>query len=292
MAKIAYQKKKFGVESLQRIMVASNIIHEYAAKHYNLTLRQLYYQFVARGFVENTERSYKNLGNLINDARLCGYLDWEAIEDRTRNVRSRQHWTNPAEVINAARHSYHIDMWANQVYRPEVWIEKDALLNAVERVCSRLDVPYMACRGYTSQSEEWRAGMRFARQIKNGQRPVVIYLGDHDPSGIDMTRDHRDRLKLLTGGSSVEVIRIALNMDQINKFNPPPNPAKLTDSRAIDYIRKFGMTSWELDALSPDTIGAMVEKQIVGLRDELAWEEREEELEDGRRKLEKALAGL
>lgn len=81
------------------------------------------------------------------------------------------------------------------------------------------------------------------------ERRVILHLGDHDPSGIDMTRDISDRLELF--GADVEVKRIALNWDQIDEFTPPPNPAKLSDSRAGAYIAEYGDESWELDALEP-----------------------------------------
>ena len=94
-------------------------------------------------------------------------------------------------------------------------------------VAERLRVPYFACRGYVSQSESFAAGVRFADHFRRRQTPIVFHLGDHDPSGIDMTRDNADRLHLFAG-QRVEVRRLALNMEQIEEFNPPPNPAKET----------------------------------------------------------------
>ena len=49
-----------------------------------MTVRQIYYQLVARGHVENTVRSYDNVQALINNARLAGLLDWDSMEDRER----------------------------------------------------------------------------------------------------------------------------------------------------------------------------------------------------------------
>ena len=115
----------------------------------------------------------------------------------------------------------------------------------------------MACKGYLSASEAWRAGLRFQRAIDRGKRPVLLHLGDHDPSGIDMTRDNGDRLGefVLQG---VEVRRIALNMDQVQEHNPPPNPAKEDDSRFRGYRELYGEESWELDALRQNTIGDII----------------------------------
>lgn len=262
--------RKFSPDSLVLLVNSTHIIDEYRTNGYTLTLRQLYYQHVARGFIENTERSYKRLGSVINDGRLAGLIDWSAIEDRTRFLRSNSHWTSPGSIIRAARNSYRINMWQNQFYQVEVFVEKDALLNAIERVCQELDVPYMACRGYTSQSEEYVAAKRMAAHRENGRQPYVLYLGDHDPSGIDMTRDHKERLEMLSGGE-VTINRVALNMNQIEEHDPPPNPTKLTDSRAQGYIDKYGQECWELDALSPNLIGELIRKEILRLRDEDAY---------------------
>lgn len=268
--KIAYIEKRFNTKSKALIAHANAIIQEYISKGYELTLRQLYYQFVARDIIPNTLRDYKNLGNVINDGRLAGLISWEAIVDRTRNLVSNAHWETPSDIIEACARQFQIDKWAEQPYRVEVWIEKDALIGVIERACKELDVSFFSCRGYTSQSELWAAGMRLKRFKRDGQKPIVIHLGDHDPSGKDMTRDIEDRLKLFVG-EEVPVIRIALNMDQIKKYAPPPNPAKLTDSRATGYIKEFGDSSWELDALDPEVLHALIEKNVLKFRDEKLW---------------------
>lgn len=268
----AYVEKDFGEEAMKMILAANKIIEEYERAGYSLTLRQLYYQFVARGLLANADANYKKLGTLVSDGRLAGLISWTAIEDRTRNLRGINTLESPAEAVRVARESYAIDLWHNQDWRPEVWIEKEALVGVIGGICAKLRVDFFACRGYNSQSEQWRAGQRFARYIQKGQRPIVFHLGDHDPSGIDMTRDNRDRLSLFAG-QPVTVIRLALNMPQIEQYGPPPNPAKLSDSRAADYIRQYGDSSWELDALSPDVISKLIESAILRLRDPAKWEE-------------------
>jgi len=286
MPKITYISKRFRTGTLATIATANDIIEEYAAQGYDLTLRQLYYQMVARGYIENSERSYKNFGNTIDDGRLAGLIDWSRIVDRTRNLRQNSHWRNPAEIMRSAAHSFQIDKWKSQPYRVETWVEKDALIGVISTVCSRLDVPYFACRGYTSQSEMWAAAQRLMHYREMGQTPVILHLGDHDPSGIDMTRDIIDRLGLFSGG--VEVERLALNWDQIEEHNPPPNPAKLTDSRAEVYVAQYGLESWELDALDPATIASLVEDAVARFRDNDLWAEALKEEQTGLRQLKQA----
>ena len=284
MARIKYVDRNFSEASLAVIWQADEIIGAYQEAGYRLTLRQLYYQFVARGLLPNKDTEYKRLGSIINDARLAGLIDWLALEDRTRELESNPHWNGVGHIIDSCAQQYRIDLWKRQPTRVEVWIEKEALAGVVDRICTDLDVPYLSCRGYLSQSEAWVAGQRFLRYEDAGQQVVVLHLGDHDPSGIDMTRDNAARLA--TFGCDAEVRRIALNMDQIEALRPPPNPAKITDSRATGYIDRFGRSSWELDALDPQAIADLIERNVAELRDVALWNEDVQEQDDGRQRLE------
>lgn len=263
--------KNFRGDSLSLIQTAGSIIEDYAGQGYVLTLRQLYYQFVSRDIIPNSEKSYKRLGGLVTDARMAGLLPWDGIEDRGRGVKPWLIEESIDSILSDLPHEYAADFWAEQEYYVEVWVEKEALSNVVQRACMPLRVPYMACKGYLSASEAYRSGKRFQEQEAKGKRPLVIHLGDHDPSGIDMTRDNRDRLGLFSG-YDVEVRRIALNRDQIDRYRPPPNPAKVTDSRAADYIARHGRTSWELDALEPKVVVDLISNTIRPLIDEDAWQ--------------------
>lgn len=265
-----FQEIKFRASSLALIAQANEIIASYQARGFTLTLRQLYYQFVSRDLIQNKQSEYKRLGKVINDARIGGKLDWAAIEDRTRNVKTPSVWDSPASIIRAVASQYQEDPWKDQTYRPEVWIEKDALVGVIEGVCKELRVPYFACRGYASQSEIYDAGKRFRSVGRAGQRPVVLHLGDHDPSGLDMTRDLGDRLSMFAG-RTVEVRRLALNMSQIEEYDPPPNPAKDTDARFEGYQNEFGDSSWELDALDPDVISDLIRSELETVIDAAEW---------------------
>ncbi len=274
MSCITYREKKFRAETLSLIEDANDILVEYQAQGFVLTLRQLYYQFVARAIIENTERSYKRLGSVVNDARLAGLIDWDHLTDRTRELRSTSHWTSPAEIIEACASGFNIDKWENQDHRIEVWVEKDALIDVVRQACEPLDIPHFSCRGYVSQSEMWVAAGRIVDYSIEGKSPVIIHLGDHDPSGIDMSRDIEDRLQMFLGkytGGTLCFERIALNMDQVDEYSPPPNPAKVTDSRFNIYRRSFGNDSWELDALEPSVIMNLIGEKVGSFLEPRAW---------------------
>lgn len=299
MPKKCYVPKKFNALHQDIIDKANQIIASYAAQGYDLTLRQLYYQFVSRDWFPdawkdpktgstNNNRSYDKLGGIISDARRAGLVDWDSIVDRTRNVRKPPTWAGPAAIVAACAKQFSIDFWANQHYRPEVWIEKDALVGVLETACEPWKCAYFSCRGYTSDSEIWAAAQRLKNYVANGQTPVVFHLGDHDPSGVDMSRDISDRINLFASGCvhKIEVKRIALTMDQVEEHSPPPNPAKSTDCRYKAYEEKYGDESWELDALNPETITALINAEMEEIVDKDAWADSEEKQAEGRRLLD------
>lgn len=308
MPRIEYAGKTFNVEATAIVDLANQIIAEYAAQGFNLTLRQLYYQFVSRDAFPakwadketgstNNERSYKKLGDIISDARMAGLIDWEAIIDRTRSLRALNHWKHPADIMQACASQFRIDLWKNQEWRPEVWVEKDAAIGVVENICNKWRVPYFSCRGYTSQSAMWEASQRLLGKARKGTAPFIIHLGDHDPSGVDMSRDVEERVRAFivhhspTAARAFQFKRIALNMDQVEQYTPPPNPTKVTDSRAQGYIAKFGHECWELDALEPADVATLIEDEIMPLINLSEWESLVEREEAHKANLAKVASG-
>ena len=272
--------------------MADQVIEEYQAEGYDLTVRQLYYQMVARDFIPNNDREYKKLISLLTNARMGGHIDWSAIVDRGRNPAKPPEWDSPASIVAAAAEQYRVDRWAGQERYVEVWCEKDALSSVLEPVCDRMHVVFMANRGYSSSTALYDAGKRFKGKIDRDIWPALLYLGDHDPSGMDMTRDVKDRVGAFAGELGIEVRRLALNYDQIIEYAPPPNPAKLSDSRAGAYIAEYGPESWELDALEPQVLDDLVSAAILDLRDDEKYNEQMEREEAHRDMIRRAADGL
>ncbi len=307
MPKIRYDfSKRFTVQTLDVIDTANAILEEYDKQGFSLTLRQLYYKFVARKLFPadrkwsnvngkwrrdpngtiNADPNYDWLGQIMSEARMCGLVDWDFMVDRTRRVRTLQHFDGATDALKKLASWYHVDMWENQVIRPEVWVEKDAMIGILEPICQEFDVPFFSCRGYTSQSEMWRAAMRLKNHHDMGYTTHIIHFGDHDPSGVDMSRDIFDRIETFMGGT--EFTRVALTMDQVREYNPPPDPAKITDSRCKAYIEKYGHQSWELDALEPVTLHQLVRDSVTALLDQKTWDDdvgRKNEVKDRLTKL-------
>ncbi len=264
--KECFRSKKFNPASLALIERCDSIITKYAAQGLRLTLRQLYYQLVSANEITNEEKSYKNLGSLVSDARLAGLLDWESIEDRVRQPRTPSEWDSVEDIVESAAYAYRLPRWKGQRFYVELWVEKDALAGVLAPLASEYHVTMMVNRGYSSQSAMHESGKRFKRAQDDGKDLVLFYLGDHDPSGEDMVRDVGDRLEMF-GVRDLLVQKLALTMDQIRQYNPPPNPAKLSDSRAAKYVQKFGTSSWEVDALPPNVLAAIIRGAFKGVVD-------------------------
>jgi len=237
---------------------ANTILESYDAEGYRLTLRQLYYQLVARNIIPNIVSEYAKLSNVMVAARMCGHTDWNFLEDRLRIPYLEYAVNGVEEALEDTINQYKRDRQEGQDSLIEIWTEKDAVSNILKRVSKWYHVRLLVNRGYSSCSAMYRAAERFKLEAKP---TVVLYVGDHDPSGLDMIRDIEDRLFEFET-EKLEVVHVALTMEQIEEFHPPPNPAKVTDPRATGYIARHGESSWELDALSPSDLERIVREAV------------------------------
>lgn len=260
--KETFKEKNFRSDSLALITHCDEVIEEYLGQGLRLTLRQLYYQLVTKNIIKNEERSYKNLSNLVSDARLSGMLDWDAIEDRIRVPRIPSEWPNIQDLVDSALYSYRLPRWETQENYIELWVEKDALAGVLRPLAHQYHVSMMVNRGYSSQSAMYEASKRYLNQSDNKIFRVILYLGDFDPSGEDMVRDIEDRMRIFGCGDEFEVRKIALTLSQVKKYNPPPNPTKHSDPRSKEFIAKYGASSWEVDAINPKELSRIIKKEI------------------------------
>src|SRR3954462_140706 len=306
-----------------------SIVNTYSRKGYVLTLRQLHYQLVSRNWIINHDTAYKKLGSILDDCRYAGVIDWSAIEDRGRVPYLPYYADDAADAVEDITASFRINRQEGQTNYVELWTEKDALSGILKRTTQKYHVQLVVNKGYTSSSAIYGAYERVVESILNSQKVNILYFGDHDPSGLDMIRDIRDRLSFfLSRGDTLRaserfnslvedwwinsgndiydlvsmkfceekvlklmndddneglfddfnagkvayylfdnelftVRAIGLTMDQIEEHLLPLNPTKMTDSRAANYVKEFGRTCWEVDALNPETLTEIVEYNIT-----------------------------
>lgn len=251
------------------------IVADFRADGLTLTLRQLHYQLVTRNWIINHDTAYKKLGTILDDLRYSGEIDWDAIEDRGR-VPYLPYWVRGVDhAIQDTIEQYRLNLQDGQENHVEVWTEKDALSGILRRVTNPYHVRLVVNKGYTSSTAIYSAYQRFVAAMEDHKRITVLYFGDHDPSGLDMVRDIKERLEFMfiNGDNNhlfdflevselFKVVHIGLTKAQIRQYDPPPNPTKLTDTRSGKYIQQHGRTCWEVDALNPRTLIAIVEQHI------------------------------
>jgi hypothetical protein len=282
-------------ESKTRLAVVGGIVQGYADENITLTLRQLYYQLVAKAIIPNSQREYKRLGDLLSKARLAGLIDWDAIEDRARVPVVWRCYDSVQQCVEEAADGFALQRWKTQPEYVELWCEKDALSSVLRPICAELFVTLMVNRGYSSSSAMYESRNRIQRkrldESGNEREVHVLYLGDFDPSGEDMVRDIRDRFEMF-GVEDMSVTKVALNPDQVSRWKLPPNPAKMSDSRAAGFVEEHGGQSYEVDAIPPKDLQRLVRESIKGHMDMDLYREILGEEQALEAKLKKAIVGI
>lgn len=331
-----FREIKLSQANKNRLDQINEIIEEYRQQNYVLTLRQLYYQLVSRDVIPNHVKEYAKLSSLLKEGRMGGVVDWSAIEDRLRVPFTPASWDSPAEILETATNQYKKPRMKGQENYLEVWVEKDALSGVLKRVTSQYHVPILVNRGYSSASAMYDSYKRFKDAFDIGQSVTILYLGDFDPSGMDMIRDIYARsLEFLYGDysimshmedlyndldedaredidrdyyddelaqddgeyqtsrgylmSKIKVVPIALTRAQITRYKPPPNPAKKTDPRSKKFIAEHGASSWEVDALKPEILNALLTDAIEERIDLTMYNKIIKEEESDKKKLQKVI---
>lgn len=288
MTKKAYISKSMHGANRQLLDQMIKIIEKYEHAGYKITVRQLYYQLVSRNVISNSEYSYKRTSSVLQTGRMTGQVDWETIVDRARVPRMPPQYRTMDSFVRAVKNSYRCFRWDDQDCYLEVLVEKEALTGILEPVTREYHVLLLADKGYLSTSAMHDVAQRLRREYDKQCR--ILYMGDHDPSGMDMVRDIRSRLQKF--GCSAAVERIALTMDQIKQYELPPNPAKKTDPRSRRYYDEYGSRSWELDALDPEILTGILRTHIHRHLDAAKYGEAVRQEQEEKSRLERAVAGM
>jgi len=287
---------KYKVSYGEVVPLVNQILNQYT---FSLTVRQIYYRLISDPYnlFPNTRSCYASFDRVLVKARERGDIDEKRIEDRTRQTIGGDYgWPDPDSFLNdvldnfsSSWQDYQKEIWLSQQFKLEVWVEKDALAGVVNQAAKPYRVLVFPSRGYSSYTKMKDAIQRLS--YYDDKQRVILHLADHDPSGIDMTDDLIRRFKKY-GGDSIRIERIALNFDQVKKFNLRPNPVKKADSRSSSYVMQYGHDCWELDALPPDELQNIVKRAIEKYIDPNAWQEKLEEIRKERKFLKRKIVKM
>ena len=261
MARRGFTWTEKQLDKLNKVIEVLEELNDYKP----LTLRQIYYQLVGQGYIENKVSQYTMLSKLLKWARIDGYIPWEDIEDRVRAFHDLTGWGDSDDFIQAHLRAflrgYTRNLLQSQDKYLEIWIEKDALSSIFTRVAEDYTVPVVVCRGFSSVSflNDFKT-----RLNRDGRKKVMLYFGDFDPSGVEMLTAMKTTLMEELGVNEIEFKRVALLKDDISVYNLPNNPDafKKTDTRAKKHLETYGELAVELDALRPDVLERKIKVAI------------------------------
>lgn len=246
-----------------QVAALAEALLEIVREHHPMTVRQVFYQAVARGLVPKTEAAYRNdVGRLLVRLRRQGRLPYDWIADETRWMRKPKSYPNLRTALTEMQWYYRRDLWAEAPVYVEIWCEKEALAGVLYPVTEEWDVPLMVSRGYASLSYLHAAAESIQAQ---GKPAYLYYFGDYDPSGKDIPRYVAQTLRHLAPEAAIHFAQVAVTPGQIDAWKLPTRPTKGTDTRA----RRFGDTrSVELDAIPPERLRELAEACILRHLDE------------------------
>lgn len=235
------------------------------------SVRAVCYRLFVAGLMPSMAKKHVTAtGKQLKEAREDGQIPWEWIVDETREAERAKCWSNPESIINAAVAQYRKDYWADQPNRVEVWSEKGTIRGTIAPVLKKCGVAFRVLHGYGSATSLHDAA---EESLATDKPMTVLYLGDHDPSGMSMSvNDIPKRIKKY--GGMVELKRIALDAKDVAPGTSLPSfeaETKKADSRYKWFVENYGPTCWELDALPPNILRRRVEEEIFSLIDLGPW---------------------
>jgi hypothetical protein len=233
-----------------------------------MTIRQLFYRLVSARVIENTLSGYRRVSWTLTKIRKDGRCPFDWIVDRSRPEYTPSVWEDAKEYLTMCKVGYRKDYWHDQPKYVEVWVEKDAIVGAIEPVTDELGVPIRVGRGFLSTTRVAEIAKMLARV---GKGKHIFYLGDHDPSGQCIEQEVKGRI-LSLGSKPFKLVRLAIHPEDITKFDLPPLRVKDSDSRTAKFTAKYGSECVELDALPPAELRRRLRAAIEALLDVEKWD--------------------
>jgi len=239
-----------------------------AEQVYGITIRHLFYLLESAKVIEKTEAAYKNLISHLSKWRKAGEIDYDEFVDGTRYWSGPTLYDDAEAALRECVQSYRRNLWSSQPFYVEIWCEKDAIRSILLRAAEPFGVPVFAAIGFSSLTALHSAAKTFRRAARAGKRAVVLYFGDHDPSGLS---GQATAVKALREqhGVEVEFRRLGVTPEQIVELGLPTRPAKKTDSRA----KRWEGECVEVDAMSSEMLIKLTENAIGEMIDPWAWQQ-------------------
>ena len=238
-----------------------------------MTVRQLFYRLVSAGEIPNDRASYQLVSRLMTKARDDGRCEFDWIVDRSRPEYAPCVFADATEYARVMKRGYRKDYWKTQPWYVELWVEKDAIIGSIQDVTDDLGIVVRVGRGFLSTTKAHEIAEHFGSvRSSDLDKPInIFYLGDHDPSGRDIERDLKERIRGYMA-SGFDLTRLAIHKADIRKFHLPPLKIKSSDSRSESFRKRHGEQCVELDALPPTELRRRIRDAVEHCIDSELWD--------------------
>jgi hypothetical protein len=227
-----------------------------------------------------TKGDLDTVQELINECRKSGNLpidicavDERRLPDNLENVDSDDPDTHAASLIAGLRKANRtytpFSFWEAQKYYVEMQVEKVDLRNLFAPVCAEYYIPIANGVGWSDINQRAALMHRFKEWAAKGKKCVLLYCGDHDPGGLNISdflppnlEELEDAVKWSPDKLIIE--RFGLNYDFIVEQGltwidnlETSSGGRLNDPRHKDhkkqyvqhYLRLYGARKVEANAL-------------------------------------------
>jgi hypothetical protein len=201
--------------------------------------------------------------------------EYICAEDQTRSIENKDYSPDnpePQEYLKSAIesvsyycNSYNpLDFWENQKYQLFLGVEKIDLKGLFAPICRKYHIPYVNFKGWADINSRVNLIQQFKESEECDRIPVLLYCGDFDPAGLNISTHLRKNFNDLSEATKWQsdnliIDRFGLNFDFIETHNllwidnlTSGSGKDLTKSKEQyikDYIVNYGVRKCESNVL-------------------------------------------
>jgi len=259
--------KKAGRGMAQRSIEMIEAMYRAAEAAQPITGRGVGYKlFVARFIASMAKPEMRRVYRLLLVARERGDIPWDWIVDEARELEQCSSWSDPAAFVRTVSQAYRRDFWKHQPKRVEIWSEKSTVSGVLAPILNKYGVGFRNVHGFSGATPVHEVAEDF-----DGRMLIILYVGDYDPSGMYMSEVDLPKRFAKYDGGHILLKRIALRPRHLGALPWFPASDKKKDPRYRWFVDNYGERCWELDALDPNDLRALVEKAIRAEIEPEAW---------------------
>jgi hypothetical protein len=239
-------------------------LHAIAELEKPTSVRGMYYMGMGEGLIDKDAQgkrnNYMRVQRRLLKMRRDGRMPYSWITDGSRTIYGYNRFADEDDFSTYAANIYRKDYWLESPVRVEVWVEKDAMAGKLKPVVrDEYGLDLYVSRGFASETYLQEAGA----QIRSDGRSTYVYLlTDFDASGMGIAETVKEKLAQMACPVDVFVERIAATPDQIEEYGLITQPVTRSDTRARNFIQRFGTETVELDAIPASEIRRLVRDAI------------------------------